>query len=364
MGRPVKLNSDLITLSTSFSKDDKFLSLYNKHGFKTYFVILETIMLIAEQDYHRLELDNNTIQILINDKSADISLNDFLKIIEDAISLNLFILQDEIFLIYPDLVDGYENLRVSRRRHQRYIKKSETANNNSQKENQEIQTNASDNHNYSVNKMNKLGQNSFDAKKEKEKRSKKEKENNNNIYNNFNKIYSSTRTRERNTGASPVRGFFYKKIDDKNFYKDEFYKPNFSEVQSFCIENDLKVEAKVFFDFYEKRNWTDKNGNPIRYWTLILRKCDKAGLTIVSENSKTKKIVNQKAKDTDTNSNSFIDKNGKFDINAFVKSKQKSQIEKSKSFDINEFVKSKQSSLRNSNLSFQKYTSVSNNVPF
>lgn len=38
------------------------------------------------------------------------------------------------------------------------------------------------------------------------------------------------------------------------------------EIECFCLENDLKVDARKFLAYYKKSGWVDKNGNPIQDW--------------------------------------------------------------------------------------------------
>lgn len=45
-----------------------------------------------------------------------------------------------------------------------------------------------------------------------------------------------------------------------------YIKPNIEEIEKYCLEKNLKVDAKKFFDYFEAGNWIDSKGNKVRNW--------------------------------------------------------------------------------------------------
>lgn len=58
---------------------------------------------------------------------------------------------------------------------------------------------------------------------------------------------------------------------DKNNKEERENSPvTLSEIQSYVRENNLNVDAKVFWSYYEENDWKKKNGKPVKDWKKTL----------------------------------------------------------------------------------------------
>lgn len=63
-------------------------------------------------------------------------------------------------------------------------------------------------------------------------------------------------------------------IGDTKKQKNKFSKPSIKEIEQYCLERKNNVDAEMFFDFYESKDW--KVGkNPMKDWKACVRTWEK-----------------------------------------------------------------------------------------
>lgn len=55
-------------------------------------------------------------------------------------------------------------------------------------------------------------------------------------------------------------------IDIENKKKKAFIPPTFEDVEKYVEDKKLKVDAKLFFDYFTEGNWVDSKGNRVKNW--------------------------------------------------------------------------------------------------
>jgi len=72
--------------------------------------------------------------------------------------------------------------------------------------------------------------------------------------------------------------------------KEQFAPPSVGEIEVFVDENNLRVDAQDFWDFYETRGWVLSNGKKMANWKSAVRRAqkwdsNKQGESVVSFNT-------------------------------------------------------------------------------
>jgi len=61
----------------------------------------------------------------------------------------------------------------------------------------------------------------------------------------------------------------------KSQKKEQFTPPTVAEIEGFVDENNLRVDAQDFWDFYETRGWILSNGKKMANWKSAVRRAQK-----------------------------------------------------------------------------------------
>ena len=59
-------------------------------------------------------------------------------------------------------------------------------------------------------------------------------------------------------------------INKKEIYKERFIKPTIEEIKTYCIERNNNIDAEMFYDFYESKNWY-VGKNKMKDWKASVR---------------------------------------------------------------------------------------------
>lgn len=73
---------------------------------------------------------------------------------------------------------------------------------------------------------------------------------------------SSSTQQQQHSNVAAVRA----NTDDEK----KFTPPSLQEVESYCKEKNLQINANTFLQEYEKRNWLNRNGQQIKNWKAVL----------------------------------------------------------------------------------------------
>lgn len=61
------------------------------------------------------------------------------------------------------------------------------------------------------------------------------------------------------------------KVKEKDIVREGSIPESLKEVEEYCFTYALKTDPKRFYDYYEKKGWRTKSGQPIRDWKALCR---------------------------------------------------------------------------------------------
>lgn len=283
MGRPRKEGYDYVALSTTFTSDERFQSIEKSYGIYSY-ILIEIILILGREPENFLDISDIKV---FKDLMLRFSISEdiFISLINSAVEAGILTCEDNM-LRYPELQNGYRSIRTIRRR----ISRRE--NNDNLRQNcyvsngkislpEDLQLSFDidgKSHKILLSREKDIYVTKNVSCDIKEKRTKKE---NININNNYN-IYSSSEKNSTgvHTHARGSYGLPYEKRKNNDFKVfsfskkqkclSGFEKPSLRQVEEKVRSGNLSVDAKEFYDYYDKRGWRDRKNNPIRFWDTLL----------------------------------------------------------------------------------------------
>lgn len=282
MGRPRKEGYDYVALSTTFTSDERFKTIEKSYGIYSY-LLIEIILILSREPNNSLDISDNKVfkELMLR---FSISEDIFMSLINSAVETGIFTCENNI-LEYPEIKNGYQTIRTIRRRISR------RQNNDKLRQNCYVgneKTSLPNNLHLSFDIDGKSHKILLSREKDiyvtknvscdiKEKRTKKE-----NIINNNYNIYSSSK-KNSTCVHTHARGSYGKPYEKKknndfkvfSFSKKQkclsgFEKPSLRQIEEKVRADNLIVDAKEFYDYYDKRGWRDRKNNPIRFWDTLL----------------------------------------------------------------------------------------------